>query len=324
MEIKELMSKFEVSTMLQAHDQFKKSPQYIYDTYFTNQEGILGQSVEVKILRGAGIILSSTSPEAEHLIQKTDKEFIVPISLPRYPLKAIINASELNTLKSFDNEAGALESLADRIGYEVKKHNESLKTTLEYMCAGALFGKVLDGDGKVLFEINNKSQATKMDNTKKIIEFINEYEKRLSDEFGYLPNYEVLSSLEFIDALNQKALSENLFQQNNARWINEENKRILEVYGIKFIPYHATYKNASGVSKKYLDDGAIVVPKNTDAFKLIYGRANHTEALEHAPTMIFTSSPKELDDGRGWAIYSEMRALPVCVRPEALIKLSTK
>ena len=40
-----------------------------------------------------------------------------------------------------------------------------------------------------------------------------------------------------------------------------------------------------------------------------------------APKMFFAATPQELERGKGYAIETEMKAMPYCTRPSALINL---
>jgi len=97
---------------------------------------------------------------------------------------------------------------------------------------------------------------------------------------------------------------------------------VLNVHGTLFIPYSATYKNTRNQTKKFLaDNTAIVTPLSEDVYKTYYARANHTKAQGLPPKLFFMAPPEELPKGKGWSVVSEMRAIPVCVRPGALIPL---
>ncbi|WP_462192123.1 major capsid protein, partial [Campylobacter jejuni] len=70
----------------------------------------------------------------------------------RFALAKRISASEINSLRSLALQEAQAKSLSGALGVLVKEMKESFNTTLEYMANGALFGKILDGKGNVLFD----------------------------------------------------------------------------------------------------------------------------------------------------------------------------
>jgi hypothetical protein len=323
--IKALLDKyFKAETVQKIIEQTKLPETFAYNKFFASAGSpVLGDSVKIPIKRGASVVLHSVSPEAEHLIHEDKDVYLLSVELPRFPLESIIQASTLNTVKALDTEANQVETLAKIIGDLIKGQKESFITTLEYMSIGALFGKVFDGKGKALFEFSSALTPIEFKGYT-IIESLNTIDDALSTELGTTVGYSVIASREFINKLANKATTEGLFKLNQARWIEESGgRRVLEVYSTKFIPYTAHYKNTAGEDKAFLEAGtAIVTPQISEAYKLYYGRANHTQAINRAPTLFFTAAPEALPKGRGYSIVSEMKPIPVCVRPNALIRLA--
>lgn len=318
----EILRLFTVAAMMEIIDQTKTAPSFAFDKYFTSRKGVMGTSVNIPIKKGAGIILESVSPNAEHLIHEDGDKYILTVSLPRFPLESIISASDLNELKALDGKEDKVQALSQMIGEKLKEHKDSFMTTIEYMSIGALFGKVMDGKGNTLFEFSSGAAQKEFKSSKSIITSLNEIDDALVEELGTEVGYSILASRTFISGVADRATTEKLFEQGQAKWINENEKRVLEVHGKKFIPYTAKYKNSKGVVKSFIaDNEAIVTPDSADVYKLYYGRANHTQALNKAPKLFFSASPEPLPKGKGYSIVSETRPLPACVRPGALIKL---
>jgi hypothetical protein len=320
----ELIKKyFSVETVMKIINQRKASAHFSFDKFFGGKgKAALGTSVQIPIQRGAGVVLESVSPEAEHLLDKRDDVYLLTVALPRFPLEGVISAHELNQIKALDTESVQVETLAKKIGDIVGGHKESFATTLEYMAMGALFGKVLDGKGKALFEFTTSATPLEFKGSD-IITSLNAIDDRIEKELGTNVSYDVLASRGFMNRLAALALDEKLFENNQARWLEEGGKRVLEVYGTKYIPYTATYKNTKGQVVPFMADGsAIAAPNLPEAYDLFYGRADHVAALQRAPELFFSAAPEELPKGRGYSIVSEMKAIPVCVRPGAIIKLT--
>lgn len=322
--MKELLKYFLVTQMVAIITQLKASPKYVYDKYFAkNKEGKISPNVQIPIYKGAGIVLESVSEEGEHLVQDKGSKFLIDLTIPRFPLKDNITAAELNQVNALDGTQSKVETLSQRIGQLLTEHKNSFLTTLEFMATGALFGKVVDGKGKILFEFKSAQSPVIVKADKTTIQVLNEIDEKLETELGFVPEYEVLASRTFIDGISKIAKDEELFKSHLASWEDDNGRRVLVLYGKKFVPYSATYKNTKGQTKKFIEDNkAIVTPLTKDVYKTYYSRANHTQALQMAPKMFFSAKPEELPLGKGWVIASEMRAIPICIRPGALINLA--
>lgn len=320
-ELMTLMDEFQVEQNTEVISQLKSSPKYITDTFFTRKEGIEGHTATIKIKRGAGVILTALTPEANRQVDSTKDEYIIKTEIPRFALTKTLNVSEIKSLKAFDNKNDALESLSMQISNKLKEQKLSLTTTLEFLCLGALNGIVYDGEGKELFKIEKDSSVKPIELKGTLDEYIREIEEKLSDELGYIPEYKVLADNKFIGKLVKVAEAEGLFKNSCATWQNNNNKRELVIYGTIFTPYNAKYNNSKGTRVDFLSDSAKVIPYDEEVFKIIYGSSMHTQAINQLPTLFFASSPTENPQRTGWNIDSEMNALPVCTRPEAVFEL---
>jgi len=321
--MKELLKYFTVTQMVAIILQLKAAPRYVYNKYFSkNKEGKISPNTQISIYKGAGVVLESVSEEGEHLIQDSGDKYLIDLTIPRFPLEKTITASELNSISSLEGKE-KVQTLSQRIAQILLEHKNSFLTTLEYMAVGALFGKVMDGKGKTLFEFKSTQTPVEAKEGKEIIAVLNEIEQKLEEELGFIPAYEILASRSYIDGIAKLAKDEKLFENYLAKWEEVDGRRVLVVHGTKFIPYSATYKNIKGQTKKFLEDNkAIVTPLTNEVYKTYYTRANHTQALKMAPKLFFSAQPEPLSKGKGYSIISEMRAIPICVRPGALINLT--
>lgn len=312
---------FTTSTMTKILNQTKVDPTFVMNNYFSSKQAMLGSTVQIPIKKGSGLVLESVSPNAAHMFIDNGEAFILTIELPRFPLKSHITASDLNEFKSLQGQE-QVQAVSTFIGQKLNEHKSSLVTTLEHMAAGALFGKVQDGRCHTLFEFKNNKKEVEFATGKKIVQCLNQIDAFLEDELGTEAPYEVLASRGFIGKLGDLAATEKMFEKGQARWVQDGNKRTLEVLGKRFVPYGASYKNTRGITKHFIEaNKAVVTPKISNAYKLYYGRANHVEALNKAPSFMFSAMPEKLPNGAGYAIISEMRALPAFLRPDAAIDL---
>ncbi|EPD2733317.1 major capsid protein [Campylobacter jejuni] len=322
MDLEQLLELFSSTKITEVINQTKASPRFVSDTFFKDKIPSLESTVRVEIIKGAGIVLNSISDNGEHSLENTKDAYILNIPLPRFALAKRISASEINSLRSLALQEAQAKSLSGALGVLVKEMKESFNTTLEYMANGALFGKILDGKGNVLFDFGSASKkavSVKKDGSVNLDSVCDAIDSAIIDEFGTSADYEVLCGNELFAAISNLALSEDLYKNHLAS--RDEKDKSLILYGTKYRRYSAKYKNTNGKSVEFLKGTeGMVVPKD-NSNRIYYTRANHTDALGKAPSLMFVSKPEILPRGAGIEIVGEMRAMPVCTRPNGLIKL---
>ncbi|HED5389971.1 TPA: major capsid protein [Campylobacter jejuni] len=323
MDLEQLLEIFSSTKVTEAINQVKASPRFVSDTFFKDRIPSLESTARVEIIKGAGIILNSVSENGEHSLEETRNAYILNIPLPRFALVKRISASEINSLRSLALREAQIKSLSGAMGVLIKEMKESFNTTLEYMANGALFGKILDGQGNTLFDFGSTNKSiveVKKDGSKTLANINDNIESKIIDEFGTSINYEVLCGNELFASISDLALKEDLYKNHLAS--RDEKDKSLILYGTKYRRYSAKYKNTKGKSVEFLASNEGIVVPNDNSNRIYYTRANHTEALGKEPTLMFVSKPEILQRGAGIEIVGEMRALPVCTRPNGLIKLT--
>lgn len=317
----DVMKLWTLTTILTAIEQTKTVSSKIFDKYFkANTEPVMGNTAKLKIQKGAGIVLETILAGADRMVKDLKDVYEITIELPRFGLQDTILPHEINEFESLEGPAKA-EAISKKIATILKDHKDDYMTTLEFMCVGALFGKVVDGKGKVLFEFRSSANPIEFKN-KEIDTVLNEIDNALVEELGTEVPYDILCANTFFNKVVAKVKTSGDFDNKLASYIDEDGVRILLVHGKRFVPYRASYPDENGNNKKFLKEKeAIVIPKSEKVYKVVYGRADHTEAVRVAPKMFFAATPQELGRGKGWAIDTEMKAIPYCTRPGALINL---
>ena len=306
---------------MKAINQIKTSGSFVFDKYFAKKgKPVLGNTATLKIKKGASIVLNVLAPGADRFVRDVNGVIELTIKLPRFGLSDTILAHQINEFESLEGEA-KVESVSQKITEILTEHKNDYMTTIEYMSTGALFGKVVDGEGTVLFEFNTTAAPIEF-KSKTNIESLDEIDAALVDELGKEVPYEILADALFISRVAASAKTDNLFVTGEAKWLDENGKRILVVHSKRYIPFRASWIDTNGDKQAFIAEAeAVVIPLSEDVFQYIYGRADHTEAVKVAPKLFFAAKPEELDRGKGWAIETETKMIPFCVRPGALIKL---
>lgn len=315
----DLINKWKAVDTTTSINQIKDTETFIYSRYFAAKTmGHKSNKIEIPIKKGAGCILGSVVPGGEHLIHDRGDVYLLNLDLPRFPLMNPILAHEINDLKSYET-ADQKEEVGRLIGEIQSEHKRSFLTTLEYMAIGALLGKITDGKGKVLFEFRGDSLAIEFKG-KDIASALREIDISLVKELGKNASYEALAGNLFIDRLWKAYKAETNTEEKAVFWSSIDNRRCLIAYGVTFFPYDATYKNQEDVTVSFIqEDEAIFIPLNVNAFTTHYGRADHMDAVKQSPKQFF-SALDPLPKGVGYNVLSEMKSIPICERPTAIIK----
>jgi hypothetical protein len=123
-----------------------------------------------------------------------------------------------------------------------------------------------------------------------------------------------------MDKLWALCVTLKLDEKKQAKWVEKDNRRCLEVYSTVIYPYTATYKNMDDEEKRFIPvDEAVFIPNNSTAFKTYFGRADHIEAVKQSPKQFF-STLEPMPKGIGYYVLSEMKSIPICDRPTSIIK----
>ena len=317
-----IMKLWTLVTTMKAINQLKTAGSFVFDKYFKAKgKPVMGNTAKLKIKKGASIVLKAIAPGADRLVKDTKEIYELTIELPRFGLSGQILAHEVNQFESLEGEA-KVEAVSQKITEILQEHKDDYMTTIEYMATGALFGKVIDGDGVVLFEFNTTANPVEFKD-KDHIEALDEIDEALVDELGNEVPYEILADATFIKRLSTAAKAAGEFGTGGqASWLDEDGKRVLVYNSKRYIPFRASWKDENGDRQPFIAEGeAVVIPLSADVFKHVYGRADHTEAMKAAPKLFFASKPELLEKGKGWGLETEFKMIPYCVRPGALIKL---
>ena len=212
-----VMALWTLTTIMTAINQIKSSGTYVFDKYFkANAEPVLGTTAKLKIYKGAGIVLETILPGADRLVRDLKNVYEITIELPRFGLSDTILPHEVNQFETLQGTAMA-EAVSQKIAQILKEHKDDYMTTIEFMATGALFGKVVDGAGKVLFEFRSAATPIEFKNIELDVS-LNKIDEALVDELGMEVPYEfyvqMTSLIELLQKQKLKIYLRIMVQQN--------------------------------------------------------------------------------------------------------------
>lgn len=318
MRTKQAMELFTLEAMQKIIEQKKAIETPFLSKYFKTQIGHISPNVAIPIKKSENFILHAISKSASAVLSEDSEEILMKFEVPRFAQEGTINATDLNELKSFENGGDLPKALSQKIAEIITNHKENYVLTQEFMAVGAVFGRVVDGKGNVLFEVEVKNKAG-FSTQKTLHNSFAEIYDSFSKNLGYHPEFDLYVSRELYEEIHNKATQEGLFKINQAKL----EKSSMQIYGINIIPYVASYRNKSSKKDVQFLSGkmGMAIPSTQGIFQLHYSRAHHTQALNLSAQKFFAAKPEELQGGRGYSLHTESNVLPICVRPDALVKL---
>jgi hypothetical protein len=241
-----------------------------------------------------------------------------------------ILADDIQDVRAFGSES-ELETVQkvvlDKLATARSKHD----ITLEYMRAGALQGVVKNDQGEVLldlfdtFDVTQRTQdftfgaaTTKVD---KLLRDVKRYiELNLKGEV--MSGIKCLCSGEFFDALVGHASVRDAYNTYQGITPYREDLRKQFVFqGISFEEYLGSASNNTGTVLPFIPAGeAIFFPVGTiNTFVTYFAPADFNETVNTIGQPLYAKQKlKEFD--RGVEILTQSNPLPVCIRPNLLVK----
>ena len=293
-------------------------------------KGVDTTSVIVERKNGVLNVLSATERGAPGNVNTSGKRDIVSLPIPSFVLNDSILASEVQNIRKFGS-ADEMEAIQDKVIEKLAEMKAKHEITLEYMRCCALQGVVKDGSGSTLVDLfdtfgitqhtqsfNTSSASTKID--QKLRDVKRYLEKNLKGEV--MTGILCLCSGNFFEAIVQHASMKDAYHAYQGATPYREDLRYNFVFnGIRFIEYEGTASNAAGSTLRFIPDNeAVFLPIGTrNVFETVYAPADYIEAVNTIGQPYYAKQ-KVQDFDRGIDVQTQSNPLPICKRPELLVK----
>lgn len=315
--LKFLIAAWGVTETTKLIEQINMPNEYFGNKFFKDREGKYADNIVIPIMRGESIILEAIASAAQRGQSKGATLHKLNAELARFADSKIFTVKDIKHLRSFAEDELKQEEFAKKLAFEMKFMKGKFTTTKEYMRLGAILGEVKDGSGKTLFKFKAPDNPTLDFKGKNPEEIFEQYEDVLIDEFGYAPEHMLLADRELFGKIWAYAEDKNLVQKSIVKKEQVDGVTQIDYNGKTVRPITTKRRDKFGNTTKFLENNkGIFVPIGTDTFKEYYTHAEHTEALEGAPTEYF-SKLEELPEGAGAKLIAESICLPVNTRPYA-------
>ena len=299
------------------------------------EKGITTTSVAIERQNNVLNLLPQTQRGGEASRNQSGKRQMVSIEVPNFTHEDTIMAADVLNVRAFntENQPEAIQTLVNNKLAEMRNKHD---ITLEFMCAGALKGKVLNSDGETIvdlfkaFGIQQKIIDFKFSTAGTAVDALcrdvhRHIEKNLKGEMmnGVL----ALCSPEYFDMLLKNESVKEAYDnyQSKTPWRDDMRQEFI-YQGVKFSEYVGEATNVKGDVFKFVPEGeAIFLPMGTtNTFEINNAPADYIDAVGTIGLPIYAKQEVAKFE-RGIDLQTQSNPLPICKRPEVLVRgVSTK
>jgi hypothetical protein len=271
-----------------------------------------------------------------------DKRQLVAFKVPHLPIDDVILPDEIQDVRIF-GDIGMQTNVAVTNEKQAKMR-AILDQTREYLSCGALKGIVLDADGSTICDLYDAFGITAAANPGDVGKYLTlafdlddedtdvvtkclnakrHIEANLRGEVA--TGIRCLCSSGFYDALTTHPKVEKAFAAYMAlnQSLGQDYRKGFQFGGIVFEEYVGSWTDRSGTARPGIaaNEGHIFPEGTNNTFRTIVAPGNFTDAVNQLGQPYYAKiEPKKF--AQGWDLWAESNILPICTRPEVLVKVT--
>lgn len=298
------------------------------------EKGIATTYVEVEFKNGVLHLLPTKERGAPGTLGKSAKRNVKIFKCFHIPHQDSVTADDVQNARRFGS-ANDAEDVDNAVNDKLIEMADKHFITLEHLRAGALSGTILDADGTTLinlfdeFGVTQKSVNFDFAGSPDVGASIKEVQRHMEDYLlgDTMTGIRALCSEQFFDALiaDEQCAAAYTYFTSNFNPLRDDVRRYFPHLGIIFEEYRgrASYLNEDGTTtvRKFIPDGeARFVPMGTTkAFRTFFAPADYMESVNTQGLRTYAKQePKKF--GKGIDIETQSNPLPLCMRPQLLVK----
>jgi hypothetical protein len=262
----------------------------------------------------------------------------VLVNIPHFPLDDAITPSDLQNLTVYGDDY-VMQTLANVVNEKLTQMRAKHDATHSHLDWGALNGLVLDASGRTLLNLFSTFDITQtvidfdLDTTTTDVAAKNRALKsviRKALRGAASTGVRILAGTAFFDKyVGHTSVKEGLKYYNGptpnpARDDVNDEFRFAGVV-IERVDEEFSFRQTNGTfatREAVAENEAIAIPMGTPYFKRYVAPPDTIQQANIAPdTKIFVSTD-ELPHGKGEDIHTESNVLPICLRPDVIVKLT--
>ena len=292
--------------------------------------GVRTRTIIIEEMNGVLNLLPTRPVGAPATLGATGKRKVRSFVIPHIPHEDAVLPEEVQGIRAFGSESEP-EALANLMALKLQNMRNKHAITLEHLRMGALKGVILDADGSTLYDLYSEFGITaktvnfalttaSTEVLLKVLEVKRHIEDNLKGEF--MTGIMCLCSQGFFDALTTHAKVKEAY----SRWQNglallSDNRTGFTFGGVTFEEYRGQATDADGNVRKFVaDDEAHFFPLGTaSTFRTHFAPADFNETANTLGLPLYAKQePRKF--GRGTDLHTQQNPLPLCLRPEVLVK----
>ena len=293
-------------------------------------EGVRTRTILIEEMNGVLNLLPTMPVGAPATLGTQAKRKVRSFVIPHIPHEDVVLPEEVQGLRAFGSE-NDVEALSSLLARKLQNMRNKHEITLEFLRVGALKGVILDADGSVLYDlfsefgvsprvVNFQLTTSSTEILSKVLETKRHIEDNLRGEF--MTGIYCLCSQGFFDALTTHTKVKEAYSRwQQGQLLFTDNRTNFTFGGITFEEYRGQATDIAGNLRKFIaDDEAHFFPLGTaSTFRTYFAPADFNETANTIGLPLYAKqAPRKFD--RGTDIHTQSNPLPICLRPEILVK----
>ncbi|MEP6961006.1 MAG: major capsid protein [Acidobacteriota bacterium] len=262
----------------------------------------------------------------------TAKRSLKNLTIPHFPHEDVVLAEDVQGVRAFgtDNQLqGAQDLINDKLIEHANKHN----ITKEFLRWGAIKGLILDADGSTLLdvfaefavtqEVEDFAFSTANENIAQLVRTLKRYMETNAMGVTY-DHIHVMCSPGWFDSFIGHANVEKFYLTFlNGRTLNNDQRGGFPFQDVVFEEHSGQATDLAGTVRKFIPDNeAIAFPVGTTGlFETALAPADFMETVNTIGLPYYAKLERMKFD-RGVEIHTQQNPLPICQRPELLVRLT--
>jgi hypothetical protein len=293
-------------------------------------EGVRTRTILIEEQSGVLNLLPTMPVGAPASLGTQGKRKVRSFVIPHIPHDDVVLPEEVQGLRAFGSE-NDLEALSNLIARKLQYMRAKHAITLEHLRMGALKGVILDSDGSTLYDLYSEFGITAKTvgfalstNTTEVLTKVLEVKRHIEDNLRgeFMSGIMCLCSQGFFDALTtHPKVKEAYSRWQNGQLLFTDNRTNFSFGGITFEEYRGQATDITGTVRKFIaDDEAHFFPLGTaSTFRTFFAPADFNETANTLGLPLYAKqAPRKFE--RGTDLHTQSNPLPICLRPEVLVK----
>jgi hypothetical protein len=296
-------------------------------------EGVTQRTIIVEEMNGVLTLLPTMPVGSPGTLGKAGKRKVRSFVIPHIPHDDVVLPEEVQGIRGFGMEDGP-DPIALIMARKLAAMRAKHAITLEHLRIGALKGIILDADASTLYNL-----YTEFEIVQKTVDFVlgtgttniqakcREVTRHIEDNLkGEVMNsVRCLVSQEFWDKFIAHAEVKEAykyFQANGRNPLREDVKDGFFFQGIVFEEYRGVATDKDGNSRRFIaaNDGHAFPVGTVETFRTHFAPADFNETVNTIGQELYAKQ-EERKFGRGIDLHSQSNPLPICRRPDVLVRV---